>query len=364
MKILHVIDCMRIGGAQRRLFQLLKGLQESKDFENYLVLFSDEIDFPGLDQLNIRLIIVKTDKLIGWDAYKRLRDVVKKVKPDIVHSWQLITSFYATILSFKYRFRHLNAMINDSTRRGFFNKERVLARAIIPFAHVIISNSKAGLSRYKVKPGKNVFVIYNGFDFERLHRSGVINPSLIFGNISDTAAITIGMVARFEDVKDYPTVIKAVGQLLDEGQKLRFVAIGDGKNMSSCKALIDPNHSDSFFFLGKRSDIDSIVPLFDIGVLSTYSEGISNSIMEYMAFRKPVIASDCDGNSELVKDGSTGYLAKIENVEDWVNKLELLINDPRLRQSLGDNGYQRLLDQFHLDGMIEEYKKLYHKQAG
>ena len=58
MKILHVIDCMRIGGAQRRLFQLLKGMQSSENVRSYLVFFSNEIDFVGMDQLDAEIIIV------------------------------------------------------------------------------------------------------------------------------------------------------------------------------------------------------------------------------------------------------------------------------------------------------------------
>ena len=69
MKVLHVIDCMRIGGAQRRLFQLLKGLQSSKNTRNYLVFFSDQIDFDGLDKLNAEIIVISSKKLI---SYKRI----------------------------------------------------------------------------------------------------------------------------------------------------------------------------------------------------------------------------------------------------------------------------------------------------
>lgn len=363
IRILHVIDCMRIGGAQRRLFQLLKGLQQNESIQNFLVIFSDEIDFPGLENLNAEIFIIRSKKLISYKSFNEFRKIVTKIKPEIIHSWQLIVSFYTTVLSFRSRFMHLNAMINDSTKRKFFNKERVLAKSIIPFADAIISNSKAGLEAYQVKLKKNVFIVHNGFDFARLNDNGTILPeSILKDKIGDF--IVVGMVARFENAKDYATIIQAICLLLEKGLKIKFIAIGDGNTMDQCKSLISEKYKKEFFFLGKRDDVDALVQLFDIGVLSTYSEGISNAIMEYMAFKKPVVATDCLGNRELVIDGRTGLLAKSKDINDWIIKLLRLIEKKDLRYAYGANGYQRLYDQFHLNKMIDRYIELYSQLSG
>lgn len=355
-----MIDCMRIGGAQRRLFQLLKGLQQTNEIKNTLVLFSDEIDFEGLQNINVRIFVIRTEKYISYKAFVEFKKIIAQVRPDIVHSWQLIASFYATLLSLPFRFRHLNAMINDSTPRKFFNKEWLLAKAILPFAHTIISNSNAGLDVYKVKRRKNVFVIYNGFDFERVTKAKSVGNSETFHDKTEDCII-IGMVARFENAKDYPTIIQAVCTLLDQNVKVRFVAVGNGNTLEQCKKLVPEKYNDAFFFLGKRGDIDDLVPLFDICVLSTFSEGISNSIMEYMAFKKPVLATDCLGNKEIVIEEQTGLLVAVKDKDDWVEKLLRLIEQSELRHFYGTNGYQRLNDHFHLDKMIMQYKKLYNQ---
>jgi glycosyltransferase involved in cell wall biosynthesis len=363
MKVLHVIDCMRIGGAQRRLFQLLKGLQSSESIRNYLVLFSNEIDFVGLNELEVEIIIIRSQKLIGYKSFKEFRKVVAQINPDIIHSWQLIPSFYTTLLSFAFKFRHLNAMINDSSHRRFFDKERLLTKTIIPFADIIVSNSKAGLAAYKVKRKRNVFVIYNGFDFERLGQRKDVSFDSFFKTPKQDVTI-IGMVARFDHAKDYPTVIEAICSLLDRGKKIKFIAVGDGSTLEECKSLVPLKYKDRFFFAGKRSDIDVIVPLFDIGVLSTFTEGISNSIMEYMAFKKPVVATDCPGNREIVIDGHTGLLVKSQDKNDWITKLSVLIENSEMQTLYGLNGFGRLQEHFHLDKMILQYSGLYSRLLG
>lgn len=364
MKVLHVIDCMKIGGAQRRLFQLLKGLQSSKGIRNYLVFFSEQVDFAGLEKLDAEIIIIRSEKLISYKTFREFRKVVARVAPDIIHSWQLILSFYTTLLSVAFKFKHVNAMINDSSHRNFFDKERLLARTIIPFANVLVSNSKAGLAAYRVRPKRNVFVVYNGFDFERVlkQEQSVALESVLTGFKENTTII--GMVARFDHAKDYPTVIEAVCSLLDKGKEIIFVAVGDGKTLEECNELVPLKYRDFFFFTGKRSDIDGIIPLFDIGVLSTFTEGISNSIMEYMAFKKPVVATDCPGNREIVVNGQTGLLAKSRDKNDWSSKLLMLIENKEIRSQFGTNGFCHLQEHFHLNKMIIQYTDIYNSLSG
>jgi glycosyltransferase involved in cell wall biosynthesis len=363
MKVLHVIDCMRIGGAQRRLFQLLKGMQGYENVRNYIVFFSDQVDFAGLDKLKAEVIIVHSEKLISYETFKKFRKVVAEINPDIVHSWQLILSFYTTLLSFEFKFRHLNAMINESSQRRFFNKERLLAKIIIPFANVVVSNSRAGLQAYKVKRKKDVFVVYNGFDFERIEAKQ--NGGLAsFFESSCPECTVVGMVARFDNAKDYPTIIKAICSLLEKERKIKFIAVGDGRTLEQCKKMVPSKFQGYFYFAGKRDNVDAVIPLFDIGVLSTFTEGISNSIMEYMAFRKPVIVTDCPGNREIVIEKVTGLFAKSRDIQDWVDKLSFLIENRDTQLLYGMNGFARLQDHFHLEKMTLQYRMLYSQLAG
>ena len=111
---------------------------------------------------------------------------------------------------------------------------------------------------------------------------------------------------------------------------------------------------------GRRSDVEQIIAASDVGLLCTFSEGISNSIIEYMALGKPVIVTDLKGGSkELVINGETGFCTErdILKVVDLINEL---IDDQVLRNSMGKKGKERITRFFSIKRMGEEFVDLYH----
>ncbi len=121
------------------------------------------------------------------------------------------------------------------------------------------------------------------------------------------------MVAAFEMRKDYDTVIEAAVKLCSYNQKVIFLLIGEGSTKSRIMQKVPAGLlNNQIYFPGMRDDIESIHQLTDVGLLITAPcEGLSNSVIEYMAAGKPVIASEGGGTDELVKNEVTGFL--IEN---------------------------------------------------
>ena len=111
------------------------------------------------------------------------------------------------------------------------------------------------------------------------------------------------MVAAFEDRKDYDTVIDAAVKLCSDNKKIIFLLIGDGSNKTRIMQKVPAELLDKqIHFLGIRDDIESILQITDVGLLiSAPCEGLSNSIIEYMASGKPVIATEGGGTDELVQ---------------------------------------------------------------
>lgn len=113
--------------------------------------------------------------------------------------------------------------------------------------------------------------------------------------------------------------------------------------------------------IGKSSQVESLISASDIGVLFSPSEGISNSIIEYMALGKPVITTDIIGGSrEIVEDGKTGYIMKA-NALEISNRISEIINNPDLMNKLGQRGKQNIKQKFSLESMGSEYVELYEK---
>jgi glycosyltransferase involved in cell wall biosynthesis len=243
--------------------------------------------------------------------------------------------------------------------RGF-SKFRLLSRLSFVFADVIAANSLTGLHNQEYTRPKGV-CIYNGFDFSRL--SDLEAPENVREKFGITTGKVVGMVGSFLDAKDYKTFIAAAGRIAAKRDDVTFVAVGDGPDLAGYKENLDPALNGRFKFLGKQTDVESIVNIFDIGVLACntkgHAEGLSNSIMEYMALGKPVVATDSGGNSELVLDNRTGFVVRAFDEDELAARLEFLLENEDKAAEMGRAGRKRIEEFFSLDRMVREYIKLY-----
>ena len=127
-----------------------------------------------------------------------------------------------------------------------------------------------------------------------------------------------------------------------------------------CPAMVGPDSADRIPSPGAcHADTESLVKVFDVGVLATFTEGISNSVMEYMACGKPVVATAGGGTTELVIEGQTGYLVPPSDPARLAAAIERLLSDPALRQRLGAAGRERVATAFSLGRMVERHRETY-----
>jgi glycosyltransferase involved in cell wall biosynthesis len=149
--------------------------------------------------------------------------------------------------------------------------------------------------------------------------------------------------------------------LLKKRQDVTFVAIGDDTDSEESKKMIGDEWLPHFRLLGRKSGIESFVNIMDVCVLSTFTEGISNSILEYMALSKPVVATDGGGTKEIVMEGETGFLVNPGNADELAARIESLLNNDILRHNMGRAGRERVRNHFSIDKMIDSYVFHYSK---
>lgn len=366
MKILFFIESLTAGGKERRLSQLMKGIRSNADFDFNLVIMSKDVHYKEVHELNIGIfyIIRKTKKDIS--VFYQFYKLCKKLRPDIVHCWDSMTAVYLIPACKLLKIKIVNGMVVDTpVKRNIFNKDWLRARLTFPFANIIVGNSNAGLRAYNAHESKSI-CIKNGMDlgrFEHLKEPSSVRKE-IFGEISDNFFI-VGMVASFEARKDYDTLIKTAVPLVSERKDIRFVLVGDGTHYNKIKGKVPDSLSDKIIFLGKRSDVESIINIFDIGILLTnakvHGEGISNSIIEYMALGKPVVATRGGGTDEVVFDNRNGFLIDPENSDQLTEKICQLIGNQRLMDELGKEGKKIVKEQFDLEVMTKNYVTTYKK---
>ena len=361
MKILYLIDSLAKGGKERQLVELIKGLSNNANNQIELVLIKGIIDYKDIYKNNIKIHILDKNHKLDFRFFFKLNKICKKYKPDIIHSFSSLFTFFSIPIKLFNKIKLIDGSIRYAAPVKNVSMVSLLAKYNFYFSNLVIANSIAGLKAHRLNQNNKFRYIYNGFDFSRLKIEKSKNEVSSFYNIK--TKYLIGMIARFGSAKDYRLYVECAMKILKDRNDLSFLCVGEGENKNKIKALIKPEFKNRILFLGELDNVEEIISILDICILTSntngHAEGISNSIMEYMAFSKPVIATKAGGNTELIVNDVTGYLIESFNKDELVDKINFLLNNKELRYSLGLNGKKRILEKFSLDCMVENYNNLY-----
>jgi glycosyltransferase involved in cell wall biosynthesis len=325
-----------------------------------LIVLSDDVFYKDIYAFPISLIVIKKQNRYKFRTLWMLYNEIKKYKPDLIHSWDNI----GTLLISPYI---VSSRINlvSSIRYAGVLKETLIGKFIKSFSHrisnTIVSNSKKGLEIENIQKLKKGKVVYNGLDTKDFDSK--INENNDYSNKWLGYDKKIVMVGRFGNAKDYISLIKASKILFQSYSNICFVLVGDGPNKLIAENEAGEYLNNGIFFLGKRSDIPTILSQMDIGVLlnntNGHAEGISNAIMEYMAAGLPVIATDAGGTPELIEDNISGFLVQPFDENVVAQKILWLIDNPDEIKKMGSKGRKIIDNKFSIDKMVDSYINLY-----
>ncbi len=361
LRILHLVDSLRIGGKERQTVELLKGLCRSSSVESIVVTMGvEQFYVPDIQNLGIPLFYLV--RHMRWDptVFPRLWRIMRQFCPDIIHTNSEMAMSYAWPLA-----RLMNIRIINNTIRNAFSGNGLRWRwhkLMLHLADARVANSKAGFASRGIPhddPGN--YVIYNGLDLDRFESRASPNGEKLAFHAKGRKVV--GMVAEFSDYKDFSTFIRAAQEVLARRQDVVFVAVGDGKNLDACKRMVSTNEK-SILFLGKRKDVEALLQQIDIGVLCTFTEGISNSVMEYMAAGKPVVVTHGGGSSELIVDGEHGFLVPASDPKAVARRLEFLLDHPSNAEQMAAAGRSRVQEMFSLSQLAENTLRMYREVLG
>jgi glycosyltransferase involved in cell wall biosynthesis len=354
MKVLYYTDSLRMGGKERQLVELLKGLKQRGEIEVLLVCM-DQGEFYEPDVKALSIPMKYLFRNTRWDplVIPRFYRIVKEFKPDVIHTNSMMSSGYALPIA-----KLLGLpLINGSIRNCFQNSSLrwKVERTLLVVSDFRIANSEAGLrSRgFSLNSAKD-FVIHNGFDLSRVETADGRHTCSSAENGRDQ----VGMIAEFRPDKDVKTFLLAARSLAAKRPTVSFVTVGDGETLDTMKDLVR-DAGEAIQFLGRRKDVEEIINSFSIGVLATFTEGISNSVMEYMIMGKPVVATDCDGSRELVLDGKTGFLVPPCDPVALADRIAYLLDHPDEARRMGQAGKRRIEEDFSLKTMVDKTVDVY-----
>jgi len=356
--VLILIDHMFAGGLERQIVELLKGNRKQRRF---YVVFSSIIPGGQWEDEARRYsdIFVNVFRKYKYDiffVFKLFRSI-SRLRFDVIHVFGWISSIIGCLVALKRNVPLVNGTIRKAPFKLSF-KDRV-ARFFIKRADCIVSNSIAGLERFRISSRKNVFVIKNGIDFSRFES---IEKEKVF----DSEAIVICMVANFSPMKDHMNLLKAYSVVRNEYKNVKLLLIGrDRGNLKFVQNLaFELSIEDGIMYITDTNSPEKYIKGSDICILlSTQGEGTSNSILEYMALGKPVIATDCDGNREIIKDKINGILTN-NDPQSVSDSIKLLLVNENLRNKIASNARIVVRKRFQLNRMLDEYSSLYQKVVG
>lgn len=271
-------------------------------------------------------------------------------KPDILHTWDSLSTFYSLLPARLTGARIIDGSIRDAgIEKGWQYRFK---KFFLNRADLVIANSKAGLSAYKAKG----VVLYNAISAERFIKSGELSE------------INVVMVANFTDYKDHHTFLQAMVKLLKNKSIDHVYLLGDGKYRSKLQEWLESNHSEIsnlFLFTGSVKNVEQFLSQCNIGVLcstETYKEGISNSVLEYMASGLLAIATDVGGINEIIRHGVNGFLVQPGNYDEIVSIITRFKNQEFDMAGIKANAEETIQEKFNINAnltkLIEIYKSM------
>jgi glycosyltransferase involved in cell wall biosynthesis len=214
-----------------------------------------------------------------------------------------------------------------------------------------VSNSQAGLKVYGLMHWPRARYIYNGIDFQKFE-----------GIVPQKKGEILCMVANFSRYKDHATAVRAMPIILQALPKARLILVGRdmGTLRETRQLTTELDLENAVEFITDCSHPESIVAASQVGVLlSPLGEGTSNAILEYMALGKPVVATNCWGNAEVIREGETGWLIPNKSPSSLAACAVKLLSNKQLAAKMGSAGKERAFETFSLNRIVKEYESLY-----
>jgi L-malate glycosyltransferase len=165
----------------------------------------------------------------------------------------------------------------------------------------------------------------------------------------------VGNVAALTDHKDHATLIEAAARVHTRVPEARFVIVGDGPLRARLEARSrERGLGDRCVFAGFRQDLDRLFPAFTLFCLSSHMEGLGTSLLDAMAFSRPVVATAAGGIPEAVDDGVTGRLVPVRDPAALADALVEVLTDATRARDMGEAGRRRFEERFTAERMVDE----------
>lgn len=376
IRVLHVITRLERGGAPAILIEVLKRCDTSQ-FEHHIAtglsqtpeddMISTARD-TGLRVVVIPSLIRDIHPLLDIYALLKLYFLILRGRYDIVHCHTSKGGFIGRLAA---RLANAKCIIyspHGDIFEGYFGKIKTrffiwLERFSARFTDKIITLTKSGIEPY-LKAGigqKSQFdYIYNGIDVEDFEKRKVDRRQKRQELGVENDCFLVVTAGRLVPVKGHTHLITAFAQVVTEIPNIRLVFLGDGELRGE---LTEQSKTlgleKQVLFPGMRNDVPEIISCSDLFVLPSVNEGFGVVLLEAMAMRCPIVATNVGGVPEVVLDGETGILVPPGDPAQLAEAIIRLVRDRALAARMAECGYQRLNTCFDIKETVSKTERLY-----
>lgn len=304
------------------------------------------VHFRGLKD-NIRLLTY----IIS--LFFKLIRVIFKYKINIVHAHSTIpTGFLAVIISKIFRvpsFVTAHGMDINNFENSLIFKRIISFTLNNCYKTIAVSGDLADKMKQLGVNEDKILVLRNAVDINRFKP---INGKIFLKDDFKKDDVVILFVGYLDTFKGIFELIDAFFEIYKENKSIKLLIVGSGPKYNELKRKVSKlGLDDSVKFKGKIAHdvIHQYYQAADIFTLPSYSEGLPLSILEAMASNTSVIASNVGGIPEIIEDGKSGFIVPPKNIEVLIEKLDVLINNTKLRESFAKNSLKMVQNNFNIN---------------
>ncbi|AYY82553.1 MULTISPECIES: glycosyltransferase [Proteus] len=361
MKLLFVITGLGMGGAEVQLCNLADKLQSEYNNNIIIIVLSGEniINIPKSKKIKIINLNIKKNPTSFIFGLIKARAIIKKFKPDIVHSHMFHANIFSRILRL---FCKIPVLISTAHSKNEGGKFRMfLYRATDKLATISTNVSQEAVDSFilqKAAPPEKIIAMYNGIDTTLFSFNEIAREKKRAEiNLNDNCNLILA-VGRLTKAKDYPNLLHAFSKL-NLSKKSKLVIIGDGEEKENLQQLAcDLKISKDIIWLDIRYDVPDWMSACDLFVLSSAWEGFGLVVAEAMACERLVIGTDSGGVKEVIN--KFGQVVPPENSIVLSSVIaEYLTLPEHKRNTLGILAREHIIDTFSIEKICQKWLSLY-----
>lgn len=379
-KVLRIINRFNLGGPTYNAAYLTKYL--GNGFETLLIGGAkDETEGSsefilknlGLDYKVIPEMRRSINPLLDYQAYNKIKDIIKEFKPDIVHTHAAKAGALGRKAAFACNVPVTVHTFHGHVFHSYFNSfqtwyikriERALAKRTTAIVAISDKQKLELTEEHAIAPKEKVHVIPLGFDLDRFaeHTSEKRITFRKRYNMAD-GEVAIGIIGRLVPIKNHKLFIDAISYVkAHTNQKIRAFIIGDGETRSSLeKKVNDLNLRDLILFTSWEKNIDMVYPGLDIVCLTSLNEGTPVSLIEAQAASKPIVSTDVGGITNVVIPDKTALISNAADESLFHKNLLTLVDNRSMREEMCMSGYDFVINRFSYQRLITDTEALYKK---